>query len=97
MKATEIVKKYGIKAVIRDFGHYFKDANVGTIEGLTHGNEHFEVDEGELKRLVKSHELVEYEGGLIGAKNVLFLKRALGLTPHADRLEQAIADVEACQ
>lgn len=49
----------------------------------------------DLKRLVKSIDLVEFEGGLDKAKNVLFLKRALGLTPHADRLEQAIADYES--
>lgn len=49
----------------------------------------------DLKRLVKAVELVAFEGGLDKAKNVLFLKRALGLTPHADRLEQAIADYEA--
>lgn len=48
----------------------------------------------DLERLVKSINLVEFEGGLYKAKNVLFLKRALGLTPHADRLEQAIADYE---
>ena len=49
----------------------------------------------DLKRLVESVELVAHEGGLDKAKNVLFLKKALGLTPHADRLEQAIADYES--
>jgi len=106
MKATDFVGKFGIKAVIRDFGHYFKDANVGTIEGLTHENEYFEVDGDELKRLVESHKLVEHmikdhnksfpecQIDLIGLKS---LSRGAGSKLFPKKLSQAIADVEACQ
>ena len=90
MKATEFVKKHGIKAVIHDFGNYLKDANIGTIAGLTHENEYFEVDGDELKRLVESHDLVESYGGLTESR----IKQAIN---GNKRLLQAIADVEACQ
>ncbi|MCK4089697.1 hypothetical protein HCY66_06305 [Acinetobacter radioresistens] len=90
MKATVFVKNYGLSEAISKVEDC-EFLRAESFNWLGH-----EVNCEELKRLVKGHELVEYEGGLIKAKNVLFLKRALGLTPHADRLEQAIADVEAC-
>ena len=66
-----------------------------TIDGEYYRIELHAVNLRHLKRLVKSIDLVEFEGGLDKAKNVLFLKRTLGRTPHADRLEQAIADYDS--
>lgn len=62
----------------------------------------------QLKRLVESHELVEKNQGLNGARNVLKLLEAsldIGLyhgidgvdaTTEVPKLRQAIADVESC-
>ncbi len=109
MKATDFVKKHGIKAVIHDFGHYLKDANIGTIKGLTHENEYFEVDVDDLKRLVESHEILGLFKSLDQAKADVAACEYAG---HADllvkldcgigyintaRVKQAIADVEACK
>ncbi|WP_287906546.1 hypothetical protein [Acinetobacter sp.] len=103
MNAVEFVKNKGFKAskLIVDCWSCYPETDVYLAETMEYtciaipptDTDPF-VSLAELKRLIKSWELVEYEGGLIKAKNVLFLKRALGLTPHADRLEQAITDVE---
>ena len=56
------------------------------------------INMGDLKRLVESHEIIEKFGGLDGAKkklNSLCIFR--WITPEITALEQAIADVEACQ
>lgn len=71
-----------------------------------HGNCVFGYDD--VKRLVESHELVEKNQGLNGARNVLKLLEAsldIGLyhgidgvdaTTEVPKLRQAIADVESC-
>lgn len=109
MKATDFIRKYGIDAVIHDFSCYFKHGNTGKTEGLTLGNEYFEVDVGELKRLVESHEILglfksldqakadvaacEYAGH---AELLVKLDCGIGYINTA-KVKQAIADVEACQ
>lgn len=95
MNAVEFVKNQ-ISEFGLDAGWEKAKAHIDYL--ISYGSEfgHVSKDEvEELENLIKSWELVEYEGGLIKAKNVLFLKRALGLTPHADRLEKAIRDVES--
>ena len=110
MNAIQFIKENGVdkaREVVEgapDGATYYVNEKSKIVVGL-HGfyadgfcvgihNPHTHIKISELKRLVKSIDLVEFEGGLDKAKNVLFLKRALGLTPHADRLEQAIADYE---
>lgn len=79
------------------FDHSLNDWETADLHCVSDLEANYEIvlDLFDLKRLVKSIDLVEFEGGLDKAKNVLFLKIALGLTPHADRLKQAIADYES--
>lgn len=81
MKANEYIKKYGVDCAKEILFHNQDLMNIG-----------FFID---LKRLVKSHELVESCGGLqsVGEKltHGMYESRAV-----IDRLKQAIADVESC-
>lgn len=99
MNAINFIKQHGIEKA--------REVVEGAPERATHllSGEYVRVSDprwildgyvsiADLKCLVKSINLVQFEGGVYKAKNVLFLKRALGLTPHANRLEQAIADYE---
>ena len=91
MKANEFFKKVGIEAV-RSYVAAYEDA-------LT----------GDLKRLVESHELVVQYGGLEDARSHLesirfniatktwFRQALLNWSMYADKLEKAIADLEACK
>lgn len=51
----------------------------------------------ELKRLVGSHELVEYMGGIDKAKEQAYVltMEVVGFNPT--KIEKAIADVESCK
>lgn len=50
----------------------------------------------EIKRLIRSHELVEKWQGLEAAKIKVNLLRTFGLFDQADQLQQAVNDVESC-
>lgn len=97
MKANKFVKKFGWDAIKHEFYVYFKEENIGTIKILTHNNESIEVNGDDLKRLVESHELVEYMGGIDKAKEQAYVltMEVDGFNP--EKLEQAILDVESCQ
>ena len=99
MNAIQFIQQHGVDKARELLARLHKlgcpdDMQITVINGMWHRTANG-FTYPELKRLVKGVELVAHEGGLDKAKNVLFLKKALGLTPHADRLEQAIADYEA--
>ena len=83
MKANEFFKAMGIKSVKQ----FLENDNIRTKE--MHDN---------LKRLIKSHELVESKGGLIKAKEILADNPVWcsGSKRYSSPLERAIADVESC-
>lgn len=104
MKATEFVKKHGLNLAKEAVFRMPKDwdyccLRLPDFEFLKRVSSCADcVDMGDLKRLVESYELVEVLGGLGGAKkklNSLCIFR--WITPEIAALEQAIADVEACQ
>ena len=89
MKANEFVKAMGLNAVKQ----FLENDNIRTKEMSD-----------DLKRLVESHEIVEYIGNdLDGAKQVYaFTKDCVHIAMRdrmipVIRLKQAIADVESCQ
>ncbi len=94
MKASEFVKKFGLKLAQRDIAAL--DSGFIKLEDFL---EHYGFDIlDDLKRLVESHELVQCYGGYDLAKNVM------QITPlrkssydFIEKLKQAIADVESCQ
>ena len=100
MKANEFVKKHGLAEVkilltSPSHGFFFKE------DFYKHYG--FDIYE-DLKRLVESHEIVEYIGNdLDGAKQVyVFTKDCVHIAMRdrmipVIRLKQAIADVESCQ
>lgn len=94
MKATEFVKKFGwvkTKSVLSEALKYrlTDKFTYNTLE------EQWELYVEDLKRLVESHELVKEHGSLERAK---IYARSIYTAPEVIvRLEQAIADVEACQ
>ena len=82
MKANEFFKAMGINAVRQ----FLENDNIRTKEM-----------HDDLKRLVESHELVEWHGGLKYAKS--YFERNSKEYPNAkgwDELAEAIADVESC-
>ena len=82
MKANEFFKAMGINAVKQ----FLENDNIRTKEM-----------HDDLKRLVESHELVEWHGGLKYAKS--YFERNSKEYPNAkgwDELAEAIADVESC-
>lgn len=82
MKANEFFKAMGINAVRQ----FLENDNIRTKEM-----------HDDLKRLVESHELVEWHGGLKYAKS--YFERNSKEYPNAkgwDKLAEAIADVESC-
>lgn len=48
----------------------------------------------DLKQAIKDFELVDYCGGIDKAKTIEFIKRSMGLIPHANRLKNAIERIE---
>ena len=88
MKANEFIKKFGVH--IAD--HCLNDcASPDDRWFIHHGALIDGGDFDELKRLVKSHELVASWGGLSDAKVAVKVSR------HKKYLKRAIADVESCQ
>ena len=82
MKTTELFKKLGGLYLADDYIAYKADTN--------------QLDDFDFEfwRLKDSHEIVEKLGGLDKAKEV-FSEIEAG--DYAERLKQAIADVESCQ
>ena len=84
MKANEFVKENGIEKCKRIFDDLTDQGHTG----------YFYKD---LKRLVKSHDLVESYDGLFEAKIYADSEyRSLSTPQITKRLKQAIADVESC-
>ena len=112
MKANEFVKKYGIEAAIDLWCGAFDlyNNNLQILNGMVcsfPGNQ-FLFDLVDIKRIVKSHELVESFGGLKMAKESLknlpseyqsytMTRDDTGATTQSFKLNQAIFDVESCQ
>lgn len=111
MKANEFVGFHGIgtvKDIVKHYGnhtHVTDDARMFITEDFYKKTKADYVDDlnsmikmTDLKRLVESHELVEWHGGLKHAKN--YFERNSKQYPDAvggwDSLKQAIADVESC-
>ena len=92
MKAFEFVKKYGWSRV----KHCNKPSSRDNFF-IVGSNVIRDQDLIELKRLVASYELVEKHGGLSKAKDMKIGEFPLGWVMNTSRLEQAIADMEACK
>lgn len=82
MKANEFVKKFGWNAA------KYKADELKIFNGL--GGE-LSIEDTNLIRLVRSHEIVQSFGGLQDAKTVSKMGK------YYKYLKQAIADVESCQ
>ena len=105
MKANEFVKKFGwdkakevasfTSNVCEDPTHFDSDLDIYVhFDDFKGVMDESDVCIGDLKRLVKSYELMESKGGLDAAKNIVKSQHNL----YTDmRLVQAIADVESCQ
>lgn len=105
MQANEFVKKFGWDKVISELNK--TQDNVVVMWLGSQSNDYALVKD--LKRLVKSWELIESLGGLVKAKtnlssvdynlskSVWFGEDKLEKENFASRLRQAIADVEGCQ
>lgn len=102
MKATEFVKKFGwvkTKPVLSEALKYrlTDKFTYNTLE------EQWELYVDDLKRLVESHELVEFFGSLDDAIQIYEYSKDMEILSYGGReiptkqLGQAIADVEACQ
>lgn len=96
MKANEFIKEYGLFTFWKstEFLNSRKYLVVYTDEidftdEITPRHGKLVFDRKEVKRLVKSHEIVERLGGLEKAKRTCSI--------DLERLQQAIADVESCQ
>ena len=91
MKANEFVKLRGI--------NYCKELLILAVgcAGIQAREDNSRVSIGDLERLVESHELVEWHGGLKYAKS--YFERNSVQYPNVkgwDKLAEAIADVESC-
>ena len=90
MKANEFVKKFGSKSAKYWIDHF---NNVNTLPDEFINTEFLD----DLKRLVKSHDLVESYDGLFEAKIYADSEyRSLSAPQITKRLKQAIEDVESC-
>ena len=99
MKANEFVKKFGIEAAIDLWCGAFDlyNNNLQILNGMVcsfPGNQ-FLFDLVDIKRLLKSHELVKDYYGLTRAKEHAECNYTAPELKAA--LKQAIADVESCQ
>ena len=90
MKANEFVKKFGSKSAKYWIDHF---NNVNTLPDEFINTEFL----GDLKRFVEAHDLIEKWQGLEASKIKVNLLRTFSFSDQAERLEQAIADVESCQ
>lgn len=102
MKANEFVKKYGLelsREIVSKQPKWASNVRVSEIIGTWEYTEKvlpsFSIVE--LKRLVESHELVEYMGGIDKAKEQAYVlaMEVGGFNPA--KVEKAITDVEACK
>lgn len=106
MKATEFVKWFGWGEAAchlegsRDVGTYIDlKLNIMIHQSMVNPETsgfNFVFHRNDLKRLVESHELIETLGGLEAVREKL-THRLYESRAVISRLEQAIADVEACQ
>ena len=102
MKATEFVKKFGwdeAKGLIAKHEKCYMpdvfDMWSDELQDFVLCTKYASFDMSDLKRLVESYELVKEHGSLERAK---IYARSIYTAPEVIvRLEQAIADVEACQ
>jgi len=96
LKANEFVKKFGIKEAKKVL-HCMDDASEFKIymPGDTWDKPTL-IDAVGLRRLVESHELVEYMGGIDKAKEQAYVlaMEVDGFNPA--KIEKAITDVESC-
>ncbi len=113
IKATEFVKEHGWSEVKRivacypDHTHVTDDARMFINKNTCADNIRSQLNEViqicELKRLVESHELVEFFGSLDDAIQIYEYSKDMEILSYGGReiptkqLGQAIADVEACQ
>lgn len=104
MKANEFVKKFGIDTFRLSVGFVstrkylvvYED-EIDFVDEIKPSHGKCVFDRSEVKRLVESHELVEYMGGIDKAKEQAYVlaMEADGFNPT--KIEKAIADVESCQ
>ena len=85
MKANEFVKKFGWDAA------KYKADELKIFKGL--GGE-LSIEDAYLMRLVESHELVEYYGGLENAKRLI---SQYGCCESSDHLRYHVTNVESSQ
>ncbi len=93
MKANDCIKKFGLDLAKLDV-RAFESGFIKREDIVEHYG--FDILD-DLKRLVESHELVEWHGGLKYAKS--YFERNSKEYPNAkgwDKLAEAIADVESC-
>ncbi len=93
MKANEFVKKFGIREA-KIALLYCKSASCGTVF-----YKNIQTDTRDLKRLIKSHKLVEHYGGLEEANRIICdaYKGSIYEIPKGhEELSLAIQDVESC-
>lgn len=82
MKATDFIKKHGLKHAKEQCAvHGWKNTSWWI----------------QVKNLIQSHELVEKWQGLEAVKIKIDILLAFGLVTQAIQLQKAVADVEACQ
>lgn len=97
MKANEFVKKFGVCAA-KNILHGMDDASEFTAHMPGDAwDKPTLIDAVGLRRLVESHELVEYMGGIDKAKEQAYVlaMEVDGFNPA--KVEKAITDVEACK
>ncbi len=102
MNAFEFVKKYGLNRATEILQYMPEGAASFDFINIEYsvgrrlvGKKHIRLDL--VKRIVESHELVEFFDGISEIKDILSPVDGLQLSDKAKaRLKQAIADVEAC-
>lgn len=92
MKANDFIKKFGLDLAKLDV-RAFESGFIKREDIVEHYG--FDILD-DLKRLVESHELVEFYGGLDKAKTRCYPAKHVTMESYHN-LKQAIADVESCQ
>ena len=93
VKANEFIKKFGIEKAKQAVGFGNKYAENGVLRLETFDGDEIDVAIDDLKRLVESHELVVFCGGLDIAKEL----DSDFCDDNFNDIQKAIADVESCQ
>lgn len=91
MKANDFIKKFGLDLAKLDV-RAFESGFIKREDIVEHYG--FDILD-DLKRLVESHELVEFYGGLDKAKIRCYPAKHVTMESYHN-LKQAIADVESC-